>query len=228
MLGANSGTVRLLYTSQESENLQSTNLIPTIDYNLTASLAIEAGAMFSRYAGSNMQGLQLTDVMAAIKIQHYQEDIKGKTYRLSSKLSYMGATGQTHAAVKTSGANAWGAYGGFLAGYESLAFGSIMEGGISRVNYPGRVNGTFVNLKVSAGFPLLPHKFPIRQINTYIEVEYLDKINARSSALLAAPGLQIIWSTLAIEFFYQKCVIKRGGKENYPLKAYGMGLRLII
>lgn len=227
MLGQYKGTARLIYTRQRTSKLTSTNLIPMVDFNVSNSLAVEAGAMFTHLDGSAYKGLKLTDIMGGIKLQYFKFDLKGKTLRLANKINYTKQVSYSHAAIKTTGMLGWGFGGGFLAGFESLKFGTVAEAGVQYLNIPDRLRGTFVDLKLSAGLPLLRQQFPVRQINVYIEQEYLDQIQARSAAWLLSGGLQAIYGVVALEFFYQTCVLSVGNISPYPQRSVGVGVRYI-
>lgn len=227
MLGQGRGTVKLAYLYSEADRLNVRTMVANIDYNLTPSLTFEIGMPVTKYIGS-LDGFKVTDLMIASKYQYFKEDIHGKTFRMAAKLGHSFYLAKRHAHLRPSGTMVWGSYGGFIAGMESLTIGVICEAGFSYVRdiFP-KQDETFFQGKLSIGVPLLKRRFPVRQINVYLESELTKQMNAPSGVFYLAPGIQYVHGALAIEMFYQPSIISWGNNNYYTNRTLGGGIRFI-
>ncbi|MBK8357236.1 MAG: hypothetical protein IPL13_18230 [Saprospiraceae bacterium] len=89
------------------------------------------------------------------------------------------------------------------------------------------ITSNFFQGKVAFGVPLLKHVFPIRQLNVFLETEFVDQLNAKSSSFYLAPGIQYAFGRIAFEAFYQKSVFQNGNNNYYPNETLGGGIRYI-
>ena len=228
MLGQQVGTVRVVYSYMQADKLDGRFIMPSVDYNVSNKLSFELMLPLQKYIGSAQNGFILSDVGIAGKYQYFKQDLQGKTIRLAVKGAHSFYVAKQHAHIKPVGSGIWGSYGGIIAGMESLKIGIIGDFGISIVrDIAPYITSNFFQGKVAFGVPLLKHVFPIRQLNVFLETEFVDQLNAKSSSFYLAPGIQYAFGRIAFEAFYQKSVFQNGNNNYYPNETLGGGIRYI-
>jgi hypothetical protein len=167
MLGARMSVVRTLtevMLHHESYLVQSSQMIHHLPTNRTF-IAVHIPFITSGGDHGVDRPLQLGDIGIKGKFQWFRKDGTGKTLRLTSVAQTILPTGtQFRYGDFRSGAYGW--YNGLILGYESVKFGFINE-----VGYQWYGDRYYEKLVVKSGFglPLLPHRYPIRQVNVYLE-----------------------------------------------------------
>lgn len=228
MLGEHKGTARIVYSYMRSDKLDARFIMPSVDFNVSNKFALELMFPLQKYIGSAEKGFILSDVAIAGKYQYFKQDMKGKTIRLAVKGGHSFYIAKQHAHIKPVGSGIWGSYGGVVAGMESLKVGIVGDFGLSVVrDITPNKTGNFFQGKLSFGFPMLKHVFPIRQLNLYLETEIVDQLNAKSYSFYAAPGIQYVFGVIAIEAFYQRSLLQSGNNLFFPNETMGAGIRYI-
>lgn len=129
--------------------------------------------------------LQLGDVRIIGKYQWLRKDGTGRTLRLTSVAKATLPTGEPFRyGDLRSGEYGW--YNGLILGYESVKYGLINEVGYQW--YADRFYETLY-YKAGLGVPLLPHRYPIRQVNVYLEVH--NRYDLSKEAFDSKPSLGI-------------------------------------
>lgn len=228
MLGEGRGTIRLMYVHQAADRLVADYIMPSADYNITNRLSVEGGLMLAKYRGSADIGFKPADAMLSIKYQYFKLDRKGQTIRLAAKGAHTFTILKQHAKIKPTGMANWGTFGGLIVGWETLKFGLVGDFGYVIVrDISPNITANFFQAKTAFGIPMLKHAFPVRQLNGYIELEFVDQINATSSAFYVAPGLQFAYGVWAFEIFYQRALAGSGNQSFYPMTSLGGGIRFV-
>ncbi len=130
----------------------------------------------------------LADVKLFTKIQVHQQNGKGKTFRTLVKITESFPTGNT-SEMPQLGSGAWQTAIGLISGFITLDYGIYGE-----VTYNITSDGLPDNLVYNAAFsyPLLPQKYPPRQINVSLEFNGNHIADTGNNSLFISPGIQYI------------------------------------
>lgn len=189
MLGLEGGGVRTFGRYVSAENGKAYAHIVAAPYNITARFQV--GAMLpviwkSPEGGPSRTGIG--DVTVFAKQQVFQKDGRGKTLRALLKGAVSAPSGNT-SKEPALGSGAWQAGFGAAAGHITTRFGLYAETGYRWVS-DGLPDQYFYNL--AASVPLLPQKYPPRQLNLSADLNGNVNASTGSHALFLSPGLQYI------------------------------------
>lgn len=197
-----------------------------VPYNISAKWQVGGIVPFASISPEGGQSrFGLSDVVVVMKYQLLQIDGKGKTFRSLIKLTESFPTGNTGKAPPL-GAGVYQTMIGLVNGYVTTQFGIYGEVAYNFV-FDGRPDELLYNLAI--GVPLLPQKYPPRQVNLYLELTGNYLVANNSSQLYIAPGIQWIngrrfLMETGIQFPLKEQV-PEGQQTNFM---YTLGTRILI
>lgn len=197
-----------------------------IPFNITSKWQIGGIIPLVNKAPKGMDSrFGLADVKLFTKYQIYQKNSKGKTFRTLVKLTESFPTGNTSAKPRL-GSGAWQTSVGLVSGYVTLGYGIYGE-----VTYNLTSDGLPDNLiyNVAFGYPLLPQKYPPKQINLYLELNGNLITDFGNNSLFISPGVQYIpGKRLLLETGIQLPIVEEVLKTQKTRFMYTLGTRVLI
>ena len=189
MLGLEGRGVRTFgkYISKENANVYMHPI--AIPYNITSKWQVGGIVPFVNKAPDGVDSkFGLADVKLFTKYQLHQKDGKGRTFRTLVKVVESFPTGNTTDAPPL-GSGAYQTSIGLVSGFITLKYGIYGE-----VAYNLTSNGLPDNLiyNVAFGYPLLPQKYPPKQINLFLELNGNLIMDNGNNNLFISPGVQYI------------------------------------
>jgi len=189
MLGLEGSGIRTFgkFISKENANIY---IHPIgIPYNITSKFQVGGIFPFKFVTpkGAETNG-GIADITLFTKYQLYKKDGKAKTFRVLANLKQSFPTGKTSSTPKI-GSGLYQTYIGLIVGKISSAIGIYGDFGYNIIS-----NGATDNFlyNFSVGIPLLPQKYPQKQINTFLEFNGNYVFDAKIHTLFISPGLQFI------------------------------------
>jgi len=226
MLGLEGGGVRTFGKYIAGENTKAYIQPFVVPYNINYKWQIGAVVPFAYNAPNGVNSrFGLSDVAFFTKYQILQVDGKGKTLRSLVKLTQRFPTGNT----KEEPALGSGAYQTMLSwvtGFITLKYGIYAELGYN-VTSNGMPDNFIYNF--AFGFPLLPQRFPPKQLNVYLEFTGNYIIDKQSNNFFFAPGLQwIAGKRFLLETGVQLPLIEDVPDDQKINFMYTLGTRILI
>jgi len=226
MLGLEGSGIRTFgkFISKENANIY---LQPIgIPYNITPKFQI--GGIFP-FKFITPQGTETTggfsDITLFTKYQLYKKDEIAKTLRILANLKQSFPTGKTSSTPKI-GSGIYQTYIGLIIGKISTAIGIYGDFGYN-ITSNGETDNFLYNFSV--GVPLLPIKYPQKQINAYLEFNGNYLIDPKIHTLFISPGLQFIpGRRILFETSFQIPIVQNNittNKTNYMVL---LGIRFLI
>ena len=165
----------------------------------------------------------LGDIDLLYNHQFYQWDKQGKTFRMLGKFKQTIPTGTaTH--FESISMNAWKSTIGLVSGYESLEFGLLSDVGYKIIaEAPDQIYYNF-----GFGLPLLPHQFPPKQVNVYIETQGEYHPETGKSALYYTPALQYATYQWTVEIGAQLPIYQLYSASNSLEYSLIFGARFVL
>lgn len=189
MLGLEGRGIRTFGRYVDAENGKAYVQVMAVPYNVSTKFQVGGVVPLVWKSPDGIPGRSgLGDVGIFVKQQILQKDGKGKTLRALLKATAGLPTGNT-SKEPALGSGAWQAGLGAVAGYITTQFGLYAETGYRWVSdgLPGQY---FYNL--AASVPLLPQKYPPRQLNLSADLNGNVNASTGSHTLFLSPGLQYI------------------------------------
>lgn len=185
LLGLEGGAVRTFgkYISKKNATIYVHPFV--VPYNLTAKLFIGVGTPYiSKMPKGKDHQSGMGDVFAFAKYVILQKDKTGKTFRSAVKVSETFPTGKTNI-----GSGVYQTSVGIVNGYITTKYGIYGEVSynIASDNLPDELIYNF-----AFGLPLLPQKYPPKQLNLYLEFTGDYIVDNKANNLFIAPGVQYI------------------------------------
>lgn len=185
LLGLEGGAIRTFgkYISKKNATVYVHPFV--VPYNLTEKLFIGVGLP---YISKTLKGEEtqsgIGDVFAFAKYVILQKDKTAKTFRSAVKVSETFPTGKTNI-----GSGVYQTGIGIVNGYITTKYGIYAEVdyNISSGNLPNELIYNF-----ALGLPLLPQKYPPKQLNIYLELTGDYIVDSKTNNLFIAPGVQYI------------------------------------
>ena len=204
MLGGNSITVKTLAEIRTTESGSFTYIPLMVHYLPTSNSLVAVHIPYLNYTiGNQDSDAGLADIKLMGKYQFYRKDATGKTFRMVAKTIQTLPTGKELDLMELS-TGIYQGYYGLVTGYETLKYGISTELGYNLM--PG---GTLDELRAKLGFglPLLPPRYPNRQLNLYFEYANSWLTERGGYQLLYAQGVQLALKSLTFDLAVQVPVV---------------------
>lgn len=226
MLGLDGGGIRTFghYISKENAQVYIHPVI--IPYNITSKWQMGVIAPFVNKVSEGTESrFGFGDLKLFAKYQIHQKDSKGKTFRTLIKLTESFPTGNTTDNPPL-GSGAYQTAIGLVSGYITTKYGIYGE-----LAYNATSNGLPNNLlyNLAFGYPLLPQKYPPKQINLFLELNGNLITDTGSNSLFISPGIQYIaGSRVLFETGIQLPILEDVPDTQKTNFMYRLGSRFLI
>jgi hypothetical protein len=130
----------------------------------------------------------LSDITVFAKYQLYKKDETAKTFRILANFKQSFPTGKT-TSVPPIGSGIYQTYIGLIIGKISTEIGIYGDFGYN-ITSNGATDSFSYNFSI--GIPLLPQKYPQKQINSFLEFNGNYLIDSKIHMFFISPGLQFI------------------------------------
>lgn len=224
MLGLEGGGIRTFGKYISKENVTVYMHPIAVPYGITSKWQIGGIAPLVNIKPDGMKSLfGLGDVKLFTKIQLHQKDGKGKTFRTLIKLTQSFPTGNT-TDIPALGSGAYETAIGLVSGYITTKFGIYSE--VAYNIKSNNLRDVFV-YNVAVGYPLLPQKYPPKQINLFLELN--GNTDNTNHSLFISPGVQYIaGKRVLFETGIQLPIIDDVPKTQKTNFMYTLGTRVLI
>lgn len=189
MLGVEGRGLRTFGNIVQMENANAYIQPIAIPYNITNKWQVGAVVPFVAITPNGMStNSGVGDLNLFVKRQLYQIDGKAKTLRGLLKITETLPTGKTSGEPPLS-ADAWQTNVSTANAYVTTKFGIYSE-----IGYTFKGNNLTDNFiyNIAFGLPLLPQKYPPKQLNIYLELNGVYEFDDIGNTLFISPGLQFI------------------------------------
>lgn len=189
MFGVEGRGVRTFGNIVERENASAYIQPIAIPYNITNKWQVGAIVPFMAISPNGMStNSGLGDINVFVKRQLYQIDGKAKTLRGLLKITETLPTGKT-SGKPLLGSDTWQTNVSIANAYVTTKFGIYSE-----IGYTLKGNNLTDNFiyNFAFGLPLLPQKYPPKQLNIYLELNGVYEYDAIGNTLFISPGIQFI------------------------------------
>jgi len=226
MLGLEGGGIRTFgkFISKENANIYVQPI--GIPYNITPKFQIGGIFPFKFITpnGAETNG-GISDITLFTKYQLYKKDGTAKTFRVLANIKQSFPTGKTSSNSQI-GSGIYQTYLGLIVGKISTAIGVYGDFGYNITS--SRATNNFL-YNFSVGIPLLPQKYPQKQINTFLEFNGNYVIDPKIHMLFISPGLQFIpGRRLLFETSFQIPIIQENITTNRTKYTLLLGTRFLI
>ncbi|MGB3852431.1 MAG: hypothetical protein WA958_21180 [Tunicatimonas sp.] len=167
---------------------------------------------------------RLGDVQLVGKYQFYRRDRPARTLRAAFKTVQTLPTGPP-LGIEDISMGQYQAYGGAVVGYESLRYGVAGEVGY---RYVPQHDSDAAAARVSAGLPLLPARYPVRQLTLYGEANAQWFPVTGHRLLLAGGGIQFALRRFIAEAAGQWPIVQQVSEANNRRFSLWLGFRYVI
>ena len=226
MLGVEGRGVRTFGNIVQKENASAYIQPIAIPYNITNKWQVGAVVPF---VSIGLKGIStnsgIGDVNLFVKRQLYQIDGKAKTLRGLLKITETLPTGKT-SETPPLGGDAWQTNISLVNGYVTTKFGVYSE-----IGYTVKGNNLRDNFiyNFAFGLPILPQKYPPKQLNMYLEFNGMYDFGGIGNTLFISPGLQFIAGRkFLLESGIQLPLDQAAPKEQQTDYILRIGTRILI
>ena len=227
MLGLSGNGIRTFGKFISKENVKVYVQPIGIPYNVTAKFQLGAIFPFKFITPKNSEKTisGLSDIAIFAKYQLYKKDGKAKTFRILANLKQSFPTAKNTTIPKI-GSEIYQTYLGFTLGQISSKIGVYAEFGYNMTS--NNVTDNF-SYNFSIGKPMLPHKYPQKQLNVFLEMNGNYLFEPKVHTLFFSPGLQFIPARrILFESSFQIPIVQKNvlaNKTNYMIL---LGTRFLI
>jgi len=226
MLGLEGNGIRTFgkFISKENANIYVQPI--GIPYNITPKFQIGGIFPFKFITpkGAETNG-GIADITLFTKYQLYKKDGKAKTFRILANLKQSFPTGKTSSTPKI-GSGIYQTYVGLIVGKISSTIGIYGDLGYN-ITSNGATDNFLYNFSV--GLPLLPQKYPQKQINTFLEFNGNYIVDPKIHTIFISPGLQFIpGRRILFETSFQIPIIQNNISTNKTKYMLLLGTRFLI
>lgn len=226
MLGLEGRGIRTFGKYMANENAKSYIHVIAIPYNITSRWQVSAMVPWVyKVPDASVNRFGLRDIRVSTKYQLLKKDGKAKTFRTLIKLTTIFPTGNfSDTSSPVSGT--WHTLIGLVNGYVTTRYGIYGE-----VAYDLTSNGMPDNLiyNLAFGLPLLPQKYPPKQLNLFLELNGNYMMDVSRHNLFISPGIQwIAGRRFLLETGLQLPLLEDipGGQKTKFM--YTLGTRILI
>ena len=226
MLGLEGSGIRTFGKFISKENVTIYVQPIAIPYNITSKFQVGAIFPFKFIAPKESKTTGgFADMTVFAKYQLYKKDGKAKTFRI------LGIVKQSFPTGKTSSNPAIGyrlsqTYVGIIIGKLSIKKGLYGDFGYNLTNKSSSDNFLY---NFSVGLPLLPQKYPQKQLNTFLEFNGNYVFDPKAHTLFISPGLQFIpGRRVLFESSFQIPIVQKNITTNKTKYMILLGTRFLI
>ncbi|MCY4419420.1 MAG: hypothetical protein OXB93_06210 [Cytophagales bacterium] len=193
-------------------------LLPRIE------LGLHLPALMERGQAESSQETRFGNIAFLGKYQLLRKDGKQKTFRIATKTLWelpngigkgpMDFDAQEHKITCTQ-----------LIGYESLRYGIVTELGYRAIrNHPGDE----IIFNIVTSLPLLPHRYPVRQINLYLSYFSYYRPQLRRYAVQHGQGIQYAHGRWTLDLAFKRYLwVRESDRERIRLSSF-LGTRYVL
>jgi hypothetical protein len=226
MLGLEGSGIRTFGKFISKENENSYVQIVGIPYNITPKFQIGGIVPFkfiTPNAAETVSGF--SDITVFAKYQLYKKDQTARTFRILANIKQSFPTGRTTSAPPI-GSGIYQTYVGLIIGKISTVIGFYSDFGYTITS--DKTTDNFI-YNFSIGVPILPQKYPQKQINTYLEFNGNYIINPEIHTFYISPGLQFIpGRRILIETSLQIPALQQNETTNKTNYSIILGTRFLL
>ncbi len=165
------------------------------------------------------------DITVFAKYQLYKKDETAKTFRILANIKQTFPTGKTSSTPPIGSGN-YQTYLGLIIGKITTAIGIYSDFGYNITSSKATDNFSY---NFSVGVPLLPQKYPQKQINTFLEFNGNYLIDPKIHTLFISPGLQFIpGRRILFETSFQIPVLQQNITTNKTKYIFLLGTRFLF
>jgi len=226
MLGLEGSGIRTFgkFISKEKANIYVQ--VFAVPYNISSKFQV--GGIIP-YKSINPKGMDVvngfSDITLFAKYQLYKKDGKAKTFRILANLKQTIPTGNS-SKMPSVGLGLSQTYIGLILGKITSAIGIYGDFGYTLSNKNATDSFSY---NFSVGVPLLPIKYPQKQLNTFLEFNGNYLFDSNIHTLFISPGLQFIpGRRILFETSFQIPVLQQNisfNKTNYMIL---LGTRFLL
>jgi hypothetical protein len=197
-----------------------------IPYNITSKFQVGAIFPFKFINPKNSSTTSgFADMIVFAKYQLYKKDGKAKTFRILGLVKQTFATGKT-SSTPPIGSGIPQTYIGLVLGKLSTKKGLYADLGYNITNKNTSDNFLY---NFSVGIPLLPHKYPQKQLNTYLEFNGNYVFDSKVHTVFISPGLQFIpGRRILFETSFQIPIVQNNITTNKTNYMFLLGTRFLF
>lgn len=167
----------------------------------------------------------IADIALFTKYQLYKKDGKAKTFRVLANIKQSFPTGKTISNPKI-GSGLYQTHIGLIIGNISSVVG-IYGDFAYNITSNGATDNILCNFSI--GIPLLPQKYPQKQINTFLEFNGSYAIDPKAQTIFISPGIQFIpGRRMLVETSFQVPIAQNNITTNRTNHMVLLGTRLLI
>ncbi len=226
MLGLEGNGIRTFgkFISKENVNVYVQSI--AFPYNLTTKFQVGVIFPFKFITSKNSNTIGgFADMTVFAKYQLYKKDGKAKTFRILGFVKQTFSTGKT-SSTPPIGSGISQTYVGIVMGKLSIKKGLYANFGYNITNNNSSDNFLY---NFSAGAPLLSHKYPQRQLNTYLEFNGNYEFDSKVHSVFISPGLQFIpGSRILFETSFQIPIVQNNITTNKTNYMVSLGTRFLL
>ena len=226
MLGLEGSGIRTFGKFISKENVNVYVQVFALPYNISPKFQIGGILPYKSINPKRMSSVNgFADVTLFAKYQLYKKDGKAKTFRILANLKQTFPTGNS-SNTPAVGTDLSQTYFGLIAGKITSAVGIYSDFGYTVTNKGITDNFSY---NFSVGIPLLPQKYPQKQLNSFLEFNGNYLFDSRVHTLFISPGLQFIpGRRFLFETSFQIPIVQQNintNKTNYMLL---LGTRFLL
>jgi hypothetical protein len=226
MLGLEGSGIRTFgrYISTE----KSKNYVHVIGVPYNFSSKFQMGAVFPFVFKSPNESETVGgfgDMTIFAKYQVYKKDGKAKTFRILARMTQTFPTGKTSSEPPV-GNDLMQTYIGLIFGQISSKVGIYGDVGYNATNKSAPDNWVY---NFSFGIPLLPHQYPQKQVNAFLEMNGNYQLETKMNQFFLSPGLQWIpGRRFLVESSFQIPTFQNENGLNKTNFRWLLGIRFLI
>ena len=226
MLGLEGNGIRTFGKFISKENAQAYVQVFAMPFNISPKFQLGGIIPYKSISPNGMSSVNgFADLTLFAKYQLYKKDGKAKTFRILANLKQTFPTGKT-SSMPAIGLGLSQTYFGLILGKITSAIGIYSDFGYTITNKGATDN---FNYNFSVGIPLLPQRYPQKQLNSFLEFNGNYLFDSKIHTLFISPGLQFIpGRRILFETSFQIPVVQQNitiNKTNYMLL---LGTRFLL
>jgi len=226
MLGLEGNGIRTFGKIVSKENANAYVQVFAIPYNISPKFQVGGILPYKSIKPKGMNAVNgFADMTLFAKYQLYKKDGKAKTFRILANLKQTFPTGNS-SNIPSVGTGLSQTYIGLILGKITSVVGVYGDFGYTLSNKEARDSFSY---NFSVGMPLLPQKYPQKQVNSFLEFNGNYLFDSNVHTLFISPGLQFIpGRRFLFETSFQIPVVQQNiavNKTNYMLL---LGTRFLL